>query len=676
MAAYVLKASRYTTAADLQKAVSTLYHVGFDNGTVFYGYNLVPDITQSGGWHEKTDIAAKDAQIQYASPNIIDRDFVFWPRVTQGDWSGGGRQITFINPNQYFDSDLEVRTPGYMTLRRRLQRDQVATGATAFVGGRAFQQIVEFGGHFWLAFAEASTFYRETTPFTTHGAKQPVFLDTDGHYLLIGDGVNTVDSYDFNGAWVETNINALAGGLGSFDLMWVFNQGTFGHFLYYAGSGTQNVLFKVDLSLGKPIAAVNHVQVPLDNLTETLIDIVPYQNGLAILTMGYLFDSWSVWLHDGVNLTQIVHVNGYMATGICNCLGSLYVSTCDNYGKLPPSLYEIASGSVRRVADSAPPKSATIQGWALQPRAGDHYVYWPYTNADPQFTAQQFTVGIYDVVTGALARLPLVDINDLQIAGRPTPGTISVNESYRRLALVGDAVGTTLSTGTGPSSYTLDVQYQIGGTLQPVITPPFQASGRMITSRIDFQTPGVEKRFRRCEAQHAPLPTNTSVKIDAFVDKDPAAYTAALAPDATVTNIVAGTVSTDLFLANLIGHTVYFAITLASSDGLNTPVLNYYFVEAGTPWSWEMLLDCTAVRRLLNGETDDPQGATGKDLAYFFRNAWETPSKLTMYHRNGQTYTVAIESLDFWNPSPMTQSAPQSRRDEEYQVKVILRQTL
>lgn len=664
----------FYTPATIGKAVGQAYHVGFDNGIQAYGYVLAPDATQSGGWHEKTDIAAKDAQIQYASPNIIDRDFVFWPRVTQGDWSGGSRQVTFINPSQYWDSDLDTRTPGYMTLRRRLQRTQVKTGATAFAGGRAFQQVVAFGGHFWNSFSEASTFYRETTPFATHAAKQPVFLDTDGNHLFIGDAINTIDTYDQNGAWVETNINALAGGLGSFDLMWVFNQGTAGRFLYYAQQGTVGTLFKVDLSVAKPVAAVNHIQIPLDNLSDALIDIAPYQNGLAILTNGYYFDSWAVWFHDGQNLTPIVRVNGFCATGICNCLGDLYVSALDNYGKIAPSLYKISGGSISKIADSAPPKPSTIQGTSLQPRAGDHYVYWPYTNADPQFTAQQFTVGILDVTTGALARLPLVDINDLQMAGFPTPSLISLQQCLRRVAVVGDAVGITLSTGTGPSSYTLSLQYQIGGTLQPVTTPPFQASGKLITSRIDFQTPGVEKRFRRFEAQHAPLPTNCSVKIDAFIDKDPASYTAALTPDATNTNTTLNSVSTELFLANLIGHTVYFAITLATSDGLNTPILNYYFVEAGTPWSWEMLLACTSKRTLLTGEQDS-QGVSAKDLAYLFRNAWESPSKLTMYHRNGSSYTVAVESLDFWNPSPLVSQDGQVK-DEEYLLKVVLRQTL
>jgi hypothetical protein len=285
-------------------------------------------------------------------------------------------------------------------------------------------------------------------------------------------------------------------------------------------------------------------------------------------------------------------------------------------------------------------------------------------------------VMVYDAITGATSRLPLTDTADLQIAGFAAFDSLNAVQFLRRFAIQGDAIGFTNSTGTGPSSYSLFDQYQVANSVVPIRTPLYQASGKIITSRIDFQTPGVEKRFRRFEAQHAPLPGGCSVKLDAFIDKDPAAYTAALTPDATLTNNTAATVSTELFLGNLIGHTVYFVITLLSADGNATPILYYYFVESTTPWSWELMLDCTAVRRLLNGETDDPQGAAGKDLAYLFRNAWESPSKLTMYHRNGNTYTVAIESLDLWNPSPMTQSQPQARRDEEYQVKVTLRQTL
>lgn len=675
MTAYTLKASGYTTAAALQSAVGQLYHVGFDNGTVFYGYLLYPDASQSGGWHEKTDIAAKDAQIQYASPNIIDRDFVFWPRVTQGDWSGGGNQITFITPNQYWDSDLDTRVPGYLTLRSRMQRTTVKSGATAFASSQNLQQVVPFNGDFYFSFCEASTYYNTNGSFATNGSRQPVILDTDGTFLYIGDQVTHVDQYNTSNAFVASVFTALAGGLTSYNQMWVVDHGTFGHFLYYSKQGSAQALFKVDLSLSLPVAAASHVQVPTDNLSELIQDIVQYQTGLAILTVNTWSSQWSVWYHDGANMTPIVRMHGYFAAGLTNCMGDLFVGTYPAQGFASPVLWRISSGSVTAVASPGPPVPSTVQQACLQPRTAGQRVYWPITNLNQQFATNSETVIVFDAITGATTRLPLTDAVDLQIAGFANFNALNTTQYLRRFAVQGDSIGFTNSSGTGPSSYTLYDQYQVANSVVPIKTPAYQASGKLITSRIDFQTPGVEKRFRRFEAQHAPLPTNTSVKIDAFIDKDPAAYTASLTPDATTTNSTAATVSTELFLNNLIGHTVYFVVTLATSDGLSTPTLNYYFVEATTPWSWDLMLDCTSRRNMLNQNLDE-QGVQGKDLAYLFRNAWENPSKLTMYHRNGNTYTVAIESLDLWNPSPKVQTDSQAVRDEEYVVKVTLRQTL
>ena len=675
MAPYVLKTAQWG-ATTLQQQVGQLYHVGFDNGTVFYGYTLYPDNTQSGGWHEKTDVAAKDQQIQYASPNIIDRDFVFWPRVTQGAWDGGGNQITFVTPNQYWDSDLDTRVPGYLTLRSRMNRTTVKANATAFASSQNLQQVVPFNGDFYFSFSEASTYYNTNGSFATNAGKQPVILDTDGTFLYVGDQINTVQQYNTSNAFVNNVFTGLAGGLTSFNQMWVVDHGTFGHFLYYSKQGSAQALWKVDLSLGLPVASGSHVQVPTDNLSELIQDVVQYQTGIAILTVNVWDSQWSVWYHDGQNMTPIVRMHVYFAAGMCNCMGDLFVGTYPAQGFASPVLWRISSGSISPVATPGPPVPSTVQQGCLQPRAAGQRVYWPVTNLNQQFAANSETVMVFDAITDSTTRLPFTDTIDLQIAGFANFNALATPQFLRRFAVQGDSIGFTDSTGTGPSSYALYVQYQTANSVVPIKTPLYQASGKLVTSRIDFQTPGVEKRFRRFEAQHAPLPAATSVRLDAFIDKDPAAYTAALAPDATLTNSTAATVSTELFLGNLIGHTVYFVITLASADGTATPTLYYYFVESTTPWSWELMLDCTSKRGTLTGTNDDQQGITGKDLAYLFRNAWETPTKLTMYHRNGNTYTVAIESLDFWNPSPKVQTEAQAVRDEEYVLKVTLRQTL
>jgi hypothetical protein len=665
MAPYVLAAGEMN-ATSLQAAVGQRYHVGFGDGTHFYGYVLVADTAQSGGWHEKTDITAKDQLTQYASPNIIDRDFVFWPRVSQGDWSGGSEQITFIDPTRVYWSDLNGDIPGYLRLRPNQVRKTVKSNASPFTNGKNFHEIVSYNGDFWFSFSEAANIpnlYNTNSQFTL--TISPALIDTDGNNLFVGDAVSTINSYGTNGALIETNINALAGGLTSFDTMFVLEQGTSGHFLYYANFSVANTLFKVDLSLAKPIAPASHAQVPLDNIVSAIFDIVRYQNGIAILTSEAVSPGFDVWFHDGANLTPIVHVDGYVANGMCTCWGDLFVSAYSNVSYGRPALFRISSGSVSKVAEPGRPLPVNIQQQADQPRSSTTKVYWPYMDTTALYASTREIVGVYDAVTGAYGRLPNFDVNDM--------APIPANWSRRKIATSGESVASTLVTGTSPTA-TLRVQYLVNNSNVQTQTPLFMASGKLVTSRFDFQTPGVEKRWRRFEAQHSTLPTNCSIKVDAFIDKDPAAYTASLTPDATVTNTTVGTVSTELFLNNLIGHTIYYAITLATSDGLNTPVLYYYFTEASTPWSWEMLLDCMEVRTLLTGALDD-QGVKGKDLAYFFRNAWESPAKLTMYHRNGNAYTVAIESLDLWNPSPHV-AQEQQVRDEGYQVKVILRQTL
>lgn len=635
------------SAAQLQAAVGQRYHVGFGDGTHFYGYVLVADTAQSGGWHEKTDIAAKDAQIQYASPNIIDRDFVFWPRVTQGDWSGGSNQITFISPTQYWDSDLDTRVPGYLRLR-----PQWARVSKAGLASVATSQVVAWNGDFWFTFGEANGNIYSANGGTTTSPVAAVIrsIMSDGTYLYAGTNAQL---YRTNNGTVWTAVTSAVNGAPS--LWWVVVEGTNGYFAYYWVPGTTS-LYKIDLTQGFPIGAATQPQVPTGSAPINVIDVCAYQSSIAVLTNDINASGSDIWYFDGANFTRIIRIEGFLGVGICNSLGSLYVGAQASGKTTSPKLFQIVSGSYNEVVIPGLPFPTANQS-CLPPTTGGRYVYWPLLS--PSVNGISTAPGVilqFDTLTAATSKLPDLDATDFH--------DTYVND-LRTVALLGENVACCFG-----NNLTGILQYQLSsfGTIK------YELSGKMVTSRIDFQTPGVEKRFRRLEAQHAPLPTNCSVKIDAFIDKDPAAYTAALIPDATITNTVAATVSTELFLNNLIGHTVYFVLTLATSDGLNTPSINYYFVEATTPWSWELLLNCTELVTLLSGDLD-AQGIKGKDRAYFFRNAWESPAKLTMYHRNGNAYTVAIESLDFWNPSPHV-AQEQQVRDEGYFVKVILRQTL
>ena len=58
----------------------------------------------------------------------------------------------------------------------------------------------------------------------------------------------------------------------------------------------------------------------------------------------------------------------------------------------------------------------------------------------------------------------------------------------------------------------------------------------------------------------------------------------------------------------------------------------------------DVSLVCSS-RRLALPLEQDTQGATASDLAYLLILAQENGALLTFYHPNGQTYTMAIESL-------------------------------
>src|SRR5262245_52810886 len=101
-----------------------LYHVVLSDGTHSYGYVLQNQGAQSekSAFRESSNITDRDKLIQFSSPNLIDQHLVVYPRVSQGDFSGGLLQTVLLDATKAFDSDLEIRTPGYLSLRAAWQR--------------------------------------------------------------------------------------------------------------------------------------------------------------------------------------------------------------------------------------------------------------------------------------------------------------------------------------------------------------------------------------------------------------------------------------------------------------------------------------------------------------------------------------------------------------------------
>lgn len=661
MAQYSLAAGQWT-ATTLPAQIGNKYNVGVSDGTRYYGYVFQPNV-QQGGMIESSDVATKDALVNYGSPSLVDRDLVYYPRFSQGDFSGGGRQLIAINPTQYYDADLDISTPGYVTLRPRWNR-VTKTGITA---GTVFS-VVAWQNDFWFSFAEANKqIYNANGGATVTLAILAATMTTDGQYLYYTDGTNI---YRRSTGGTETQIaSAVNGTLINF---WVVQQGTNGYFLYYSSTSG---LYKIDLTAGFPVAAGSQPLVPTGSNSISVVDICAYQNGIALLTNDPAGSGFNVWYSDGANLTDIVRVNGYHSTGICACLGDLYVSAYPVGKNTSPVLAKVATGTFAFVSEPGSVLPAANQT-CLQPVASGQKVYWPLLA--PSITGISTTnyISVYDVVTGAVSHMPIDGTDDF--------ATNTTNFTTGQVAVLGDAVGCVFVSGTSGVC-----QYQ--ATAFGTIT--YQSSGWIVSSQIDFATPGIAKRFRRIELHHSPLAAGESIKVNAYVDEDPIAFTTALTPNpsgATVTHSynaaessTVASVTALTFGADTVGKTLYLAVQLnAGTSNLTTPKLRYYSAEVGGVWVWNFSFDNTSQRRCLDGSID-AQAVTGKDLDYLYRNAYENGTTLTLYLVNDASaavvsYSVNLEKRQSRSPSYLNHQVEQStvRADEEWITQVVLRQIL
>lgn len=629
--------------------VGTQYSIGIGNGQQSFGYLLQNQSGTGPAFKESSNITDKQALIQYSSPNLIDRDITFYPRVTQGDFSGGALQTVLIDPTQYYDSDLEIRTPGYLTLRPGWARNQIATSV-----GTPVPQSITWRSSVYTVLGTTSVY--NATGGTSSPGITAKFIATDAYSMYVADGTNNINLSLDGSTW-----SSLSTATGALQQMWPVLQGTNGRFIYFTTILNQNPpdiahsLFKLDLNAGG-----SPISVPTGAMRVAILDICEYQNGIAILTNdGQVLGGCEVWYHDGQNMTRIVRLDEYQGSGITNCLGNLYV-TGQSIGQFEgPVLLKIQAGSFDIIARWSSPLATRTSAMVGAPASSGQYVY--YALASPQINNVTTTsyIAVTDTISNASSHIGSLDGLDAPLTQAP-----------RQLACVGRAVAfPMLNGGNAFLQFQTNQSSIAGGNL-------YQTTGTMVGSKFDFQTPGISKRFRNVEAVHnSPLASGESITLQMFVDQDPVQYSSALTPTATVTNSTAGSTTTRVTAgADIVGRTLYPVIKLIG-NGANTPSVNRLSVEVGGSWVWEFYLDCTSRRRLLQQQTEDMQGVTGKDLYYLLRNAYENGINLTLYLAEGISYPVAIETVEATTPAYSDHLQSSIRADEEWLVHVILKQT-
>lgn len=672
MAQYTLRSSSFT-----QNMVGKIYHVGVSNGTVSYGYIFQNDGLQSNGMFEKTNVTDKQNLIQYSSTALIDRDLAYFPRVSQGDFSGGALQTVLLDNTKFMDSNLDIRTPGYVQIGSAWLRKTVniSGGFSQENQSCAFNQDIYFtygetNGNVYLLGVAGAGAPTSGSPV----AASVIDLFTDGASLFAGTATNGVySSTGAVGTWgaIATATNGTA------VKWWSGELGTNGHFLFYsvaAAGGDQ--LWKIDLNASRPVAVGSQPQVPTGGDAIHIVDVVPYQGGIAILTGDNMaLNGFDVWFHDGQNMTRIIRVDGYRPTGMCECLGNLYIGSEDFLTFGGPLLIQVGPGTgFQVVSRPAVPNLFTQPQVGGQPHANAEYVFWPVRlTATPMGLVDGSGAPVgrilaYNTLTGATSFLPNFDNTDFG------PGSLIIGggeqNTKNMISSFGAATAFAYNNGTVGT-----LQYQqVATENQPV---QYQTTGTLVSSKIDFATPAIPKRFRTIEVHHAPLASGEAITVRAFVDQDPLAFTITLTPvpaTAVVVNSVTGsTVTTMTFGADTIGRSLYYSVTLQGQGGITTPRMIYTAVEVGGTWVWDFVFDCSSRRRTLAGSIDG-QGVTGKDLYFMFRNSYENGNFLTLYLFGGLTYTVAVQSLETKNLAYLVHSQQAVRPDEEWSVHAVLTQ--
>jgi hypothetical protein len=646
--------------------------IGSLDGTRLYGYNLVRDNSTPWPFDEDTDTRSRD-QLVAATPALTDRDLVTYPRETQGDYSGGGNQYEFIQPNRFFDGNLDIRIPGHLKLSSGWRR--VSTGA--LVGGGLEPQIsgttavlspkTSIRSAIVLSFGETDGGWYTYLDglLTRQGAifgGQPLpsrFIQADGQAVYISDGLNRIARVDTPNA----TDGVLASGVGAHHGMWVVDRGSGGYYLYIAravGGGAHDLQI-FDLSVAPPIPPTT---LPFGSKFHTIQDVCGFGPGIAILVQTNT--GCQVWQSDHTTTSLLADFAGYTSWGLTNSLGTLYITLNPMYGGGPAVLASIASGTVSFLLNLGDITSEFTGVRLGAPTVGGQRIYFtviPGTigGLPPPPYAQQY-VGCYDTLTRAYSHRSQFDQGGSDLPGLPP----------RSLLGVGDGVAMVFaSAGVGYVQFETSTLLDFNPT-----SAIFSQEGYLITSRYDFNTPAVSKLLRQLVVRHAPLQTGESLQLTLWADEPPErVYQAAPLAGPVANAVVGSTESNLLFPIASLAKSVFVRVDLFAGGGgsqATTPIIYDISVEIGVPFVWTLTLDCSHDLAQLDQRPDDFK-LRGQDRYALLRNAQLNGQYLVLVHPTGVTWKVAVERVHTRAFSPFKENTPNTKQDFESVVEVTLR---
>lgn len=578
--------------------------LGYDPGTgqaLMYGYM----IADGQKWEEGTQLQDTQKLIQAASAAATDRDFTYWPKVSQGDWSGGLGQLVYTTPNRFYQSNgLDTSKPGYLTL----------------------QNAVGQSGH--TTYALTGTY--NTLPLVSDGFNWYLGLSQTGKNLLIGNS-SGITSYSVAGGEILDMLYTPAGVVyGTASGIWLVTSAgvasavsvdgisqlprqSFAYFdellFYIKAPGTS--IYSVNLTTGGSL-----VQLVATSANQW----EPHFTCLASISSGLFYSKGTfgngpgnganiLYTNSGTTETRIDQIQGVVkqaweANGTTYILAQLdqLASTAADY-----TLYTLTSsvitGAVLAILNdnrwappdflaSNPSPTSTCRG-SIDADGRFVYFAWP---GQPAFR--------YDLVSQGISQVspPGNVINNA--------GGYGINSLCSHRVLNVSGLGYVHVVGSGTTA-----------SVNVCASPP--TTGTIVTSFYDFTTPTIAKNFRGFEIDlFAPMPGGAGITVSFGLDTS-TTFTPA------VVQQTAPTVINCIVPPNLRANRIRYQVTLtANATGL-APVITSWSTKASLGRVWRTTLSCKRNQQLRNGQNDD-QAAQPQDLIANVYKAYQNAGKAIM----------------------------------------------
>lgn len=562
--------------------VGPLYNcaIGFDPGTGTV--DMVGYVIEKGSdWEQTTRLQDEGQLTAVASPNQIDRSLTPWPRVTQGDWSKGEMQETFIDPAMYRSSDgrINVSKPGELSLFP-------GPRTTSFAVNGTYNHLpFATEGNRWFAGASTSL----PSNFVLGNA-------TGVNRYNIGDNTEILDMlYYPNGLIIATathiyHVDASVGPPPSTTL--IANDGVspdatralayFNEKVYYIDP-TRTMIKSLTDNVVLPITPVVEKTRGAGFWEGNFQLIASTADGLLVVTNTEQLQNQVLYLFDGVNLTRVADIWGtvvYAAEiyGITFILALQFQDSLNNHDF---TLYQLQGSQLSVVLDmrwlpdefrATPTNPDRDQRGHLHGDGRFLYIGWP---------------GMYGI------RLDLVATGVSRCGGG---FTVNQNPVKAHKILWSEQLGV--------------VDVGIFGTTTFESQEFFQnaTAGTIVLSDIDFDTPTEAKAFKAVYVQTkgAP-PAGSSISVQNEIDDSGTYASATLMPTSPPTNQVY------LLPSGSIGGKVSTKVTLTPNGSGQAATIKSISTEGTLGRVWKATLQCHLVEQLLDGSTD-AQGKSSQQL--------------------------------------------------------------